>query len=482
MMLPTNFIKLDIHKKDFFSSVLFLFIIYVLAIISLIRANFSYIDDLRRSIDGYELGGVFSRHISNFLGYFLHAGHITDISPLPQLVACFILSLTGFFLVKILCNKTNYLLLFASLPIGLSPYFLECFSYKFDAPYMAISILASVFPFIFINKNRWLFSIVCILSTLVMTMTYQAASGIFLMMTLYIFFTNLNYKKSTVKNNFIFLGIALISYGIAIIMFRLCFMKPIDFGYVSTEIPKFGNIITVFLYNLKIFSSNIYNDFNVEWKILTLIIIVIYYIKTVFLSKINRILSFFLTSIFLVLLFLSAFGLYLILENTYFGPRAMYGFGVFIAILCIDICFSLKKIFAIPVIALIWCFFVFYFSYGNALASQKQYNDFRTELLLKDLSSLLPEKTDTGYFIKVMNHEGFSPVVKHSAKKYPIIKKLVPINLQGGWPFGYFHLTQYNNFQLIRDEDIIDETMPVVFDSYYHTIKRVDNKVVVILK
>ena len=248
---PVSSIKIDLNKKEFISSVLFLSIIYVLAISSIIRANFSYIDDLRRSIEGNALGGSFSRHISNFLGYFIHAGGITDISPLPQLVACFILAITGFLLVKIICNKTNYWLLIASLPLGISPYFLECFSYKFDAPYMAISILASVFPFIFMNKNRWLFSVICLLSTLVMTMTYQAASGIFLMLTLYVFFTNLNYKRTTLKKNFIFLCISLISFCVAILMFRLWFMTPNESGsYVSTEMTKFTNLITVFLHNL----------------------------------------------------------------------------------------------------------------------------------------------------------------------------------------------------------------------------------------
>lgn len=37
----------------------------------------------------------------------------------------------------------------AVVPLGLSPWFLECFSYKFDSPYMALSVLASVIPFIF---------------------------------------------------------------------------------------------------------------------------------------------------------------------------------------------------------------------------------------------------------------------------------------------------------------------------------------------
>ena len=298
-----NSLKLD-NKKEFISSVLFLFVIYFLSIISIIRTNFNYIDDLRRCVDNYGLDGVFSRHISKHLSHLLHANsHITDISPLPQLVACIILALAGFVLVKTVCNKTNKLLLIASLPIGLSPYFLECFSYKFDSPYMALSIFASVFPFLFMQKKRWLYSLVCIVSILVMTMTYQAASGIFIMITLYLFFTNLVYKKNTLKDNFIFLGISLLCYGVAMIMYRVFFMVPIDFGYVSTYAASLGNIVSVFIRNTQIYFSIIHNDFTITWKIFLYIIIAIFYIKTIIFSKINKILSVFLSSIFLFFLF-----------------------------------------------------------------------------------------------------------------------------------------------------------------------------------
>ena len=479
----TNPLELKQNKKEFISSVGFLFIIYFLAIFSIIRANFNYVDDLRRCIDGYGLAGVFSRHISKHLSHLLHASnHIADISPLPQLVACLILAITGFILVKIICNKTNKLLLIASLPIGLSPYFLECFSYKFDAPYMALSILACVFPFLFMQKKWWLFSLVSIASILVMTMTYQAASGIFIMLTVYFFFTNFLYKKNSTKDNFLFLSISLVSFCIAIMVFRYFFMEPIDFGYVATDIASSENIITIFLRNIKKYFTILFSGFNITWKILSLAIIIIFYIKAIVLSKINKILSTFLTTFFLGFLLLSIFGLYLFLQAPLFVPRAMYAVGVFIAILCIDIGFSLKKIFSIPAIALIWCCFVFSFAYGNALADQKRYNTFRTELLLHDLSSLLPVKTDKPYSIKLINNAGYSPVVEHTAVNNPMIKKLVPRNLGGGWPWGYYYLTRYHKFMLKMDENIADEEMPVIFDSYYHTIKNLDNNIVVILK
>jgi hypothetical protein len=478
----TNRLELNKNKKDFFSSILFLFVIYFLAIFSIIRANFNYVDDVRRSIVGNGMRGDFSRHISQFLSYFLHTNsRLTDISPLPQFVACLFLSLAGFMLVKIICNKANKFLLFASLPLGLSPYFLSCFSYKFDAPYMALSILASIFPFLFMQKNKWIFAFICIASILVMTMTYQAASGIFIMLALFIFFTNLMYKKDTVKNNFIFLGISCLSYSIALIMFQL-FFKDHVISYVSTDLPKIENMTAIFLRNIQIYFTNIDNDFNIIWKILSIAVMILFYIKTIIFSKLNKILSFFLTSIFLFLLIIPSFGLYSILENPLFAPRTMYGIGFFLAILCVDICFSLKKFISFPAIVLCWCFLVFSFAYGNALDDQKRYNNFRTELLIHDLASLFPVKTEEPYSLTIVNNIGYSPVVENVAVNNPVVKRLVHINLKERCPFVFIHLSQYHKFKFNWIHTPMDEPMPVIFDSYYHTIQNKDKRIVVILK
>jgi len=469
-------------KKKFASSVFFLFIIYFLAIIGIIRANFNYVDDIRRSVEGNSLTGDFSRHISTFLSYFLHTdSHLTDISPLPQLVACLFLSLTGIILVKVICNKTDKFLLIATLPIGLTPYFLSCLSYKFDAPYMALSILASVLPFLFMQKNRGLFAFVCIASTLVMTMTYQASSGIFIMMLLFIFFTNLLYKKETLKNNFIFLGIAFGSYCIALLMFKLFFLANVN-TYVSHDLVKLENMIAVFLRNIQRYFIVEFSYVNIKWKILSIAIIAIFYIKTIVLSKVNKIVSFFLTSIFLLLLGTSIFGIYLLLENPLFSPRAMYAVGFFLAILGVDIAFSLKKIFSLPSILLIWCFFVFSFAYGNALADQKRYNEFRTQLLISDLSALLPERTDEPYSLAILNYMDYSPVVENVAVNHPMVKHIVKQYLREECPFTYIYLSDYHKFNLCRGEEKFDKTMPVVFESYYHSIRMIDKKIVVILK
>lgn len=127
-------------------------IIYFIALLSLFRANFNYIDDLGRVAQGYRNWINWSRFISQELSVLINTQKIlTDISPLTQLIAILIIALAGVIIIYTFTGKKTVQLsmIAAVVPLGLSPWFLECFSYKFDSPYMALSVLASVIPFIF---------------------------------------------------------------------------------------------------------------------------------------------------------------------------------------------------------------------------------------------------------------------------------------------------------------------------------------------
>ena len=126
--------------------------IYLIAFIPLFRANFNYIDDLGRKFSGYRSFG-FNRDGSDFLSIFVHGSrYLTDISPFTQIIAIAIISLASTIVIKLIArpeikDKINIWYIFATIPIGLSPYYLENFSYKFDSPYMALSVLFSIIPF-----------------------------------------------------------------------------------------------------------------------------------------------------------------------------------------------------------------------------------------------------------------------------------------------------------------------------------------------
>lgn len=156
--------------------------IYTLGISAIIRANYNYIDDIGRVRYGYKGWDNFSRYTTSFLSSFIHVStYLTDISPLPQFLAVVILAFSGSIIIFIVTKKYYFSILsaIAMVPLGLSPYFLECLSYKYDSPYMALSILASVFPLLFYECSLFIYAVVTVVCILIMCTTYQAASGIY---------------------------------------------------------------------------------------------------------------------------------------------------------------------------------------------------------------------------------------------------------------------------------------------------------------
>jgi hypothetical protein len=174
----------------------------------------------------------------------------------------------------------------------------------------------------------------------------------------------------------------------------------------------------------------------------------------------------------------------------------MYGFGVFLAILAVLCVFSNRNTVAkIVALALSWCFFVFAFSYGNALSDQQRYWNFRTTILMHDMSRLFPDTDLEEMTIQVGGWIDPTAVVESMANRAPVIKRLVPVRLESKGEFGfiiYKILLDYHNFgtkEKLRNgekvDDFIDFTtldLPVVLDSYYHTIQSDGKQVLIVLK
>ena len=76
--------------------VLLLFSAYGLALLALIRANCTYVDDLSRSIIGYHGWWDWSRYVTEVLSCLVHMEpRVLDISPIPQLLAAFLMAVAG---------------------------------------------------------------------------------------------------------------------------------------------------------------------------------------------------------------------------------------------------------------------------------------------------------------------------------------------------------------------------------------------------
>ena len=462
-----NIKKLKVFIKPF----LILSVIYIIAFSAIIRANFLYVDDLGRAYSGYKDWDAFSRYTSNFLATFIHCGnYLTEISPLTQIIAIAFLSISGIIILYVLTKKHSFTFWeYTSVAIlGISPYFLECISYKYDSPYMALSILAAVFPMLFYNKKNIFFIITTMLSVIISCTTYQASLGIFPIFVILMAFIMWS-KKDNFKDIIKFIGFALIGYLLGLIIFKLFIINPVN-GYVSSNISTNFKLI---IENYKKYFEYIKSDFRPEWIALIILLYLSFIYKSVRTSKQNKFLTFIISLFTLVILNCICFGLYPALEKPLFNPRAMYGFGVCISLIVTYIVksdkFAIGKLISI---AIFWTFLIFSFTYGNALYQQQEYTDFRIGLIINDLmdNDLLSNNETKN--IRIVGTIGTAPAIRIIPKDYGILDRLMPDTFgDSTWCWATFKFEHYYGLKNIKINNNISKNLPVVVSNSYHTIK-----------
>ncbi|MDO4333243.1 MAG: glucosyltransferase domain-containing protein [Eubacteriales bacterium] len=474
----------DKSAKKVFAAILLL---YALGICAILRADYNYIDDMGRIARGYRGWENFSRILSNILSVFLHAGtYLTDISPLPQLTAIIILALSGVMLLYIIYDRNQFSVweLIALVPLGLNPYFLGCLSYKYDAPYMALSVLGSILPLYFRRKKTYIYVFASALGSLIVCTTYQAATGIFPMIVIALALRMWS-QKDKIKTVAEFCIRSLIGYGIGMILFRTIIMVPVD-DYVSSALPDWKNLIPCFFKNLMEYFNLVRKDFKTVWLLLIFVLIIGYIWTTVQESKQKKYLSFIMASLSVILMLLLCFGIYPMLETPLFQPRAMYGFGVFVSVMGIIAVEKRACIpFKLPVLVLSWMFFVFAFTYGNSLNVQKEYADFRMKAVIEDLDDMEAFLLGEPVTVQISGTIGQSPVLRNMPQNFEMLNRLVPIAFQGGQYWGTYEFYYYYDLANVLKDDAVDLTaydLPVLKDTMYHTIKGKGQHILVELK
>lgn len=475
-----------LHKMR--KPILTLFLIYLLGISAVLRANFYYIDDMGRALWGYKEFYYFSRYIPQYFSTVLHAdSYLTDISPLPQLVAVLLISLSAVIILYIVTGRCQYTVseYIAMIPLGLSPYFLECLSYKYDSPYMALSVLAAVIPVVFIKRGHYCYFFSIFVCTLVLCMSYQAASGIFPMLVILLALIQWNHKVE-LQSILRFVLISAGGYLAGMLFFVLLLMRPAD-TYVSTSLPPLAEIIPLTLYHLKRYYSRVCMDFKLEWLGMIGILCASFVYTSIRNSKQKKWNAFIIWMLGLLALFALAFGLYPVLSKPSFEPRSMYGFGVMLSLVAIvTVSGNHSSLSKLVCIALSWCFIVFGFTYGNALNAQKEYTDYRINAVIHDLDELDLFDEETKKTYQIEGSIGYAPEIMGMPSDYEILKRLVPITFSDSeWEWGRFAFSHYYRLKNIEWDNTLDLTqfdLPVLKDTYFHTICGDDAYVLIRLK
>ncbi len=465
-----------------------LLLVFLLGISALLRANFYYQDDTGRGAYGYKQWDYFGRYLSTGLSTLVHMGdYLTDIAPLPQILAMAVMALTAVAVLYVLLGRRGFTLweIGAVIPLGLNPYFLECLSFRFDAPYMALSLLAAVAPLLLRNRRPLVYVFAAMVGTLAVCTSYQSSAGIFPMLVI-LLALRMWCGGQPFREAVRFCLRSAAGYGLGMVYFKMIIMKPADAGYVSNALPEVGRLLPNLLENLGRYYRLVLTDWKLLWLLLTLAVAVCFVWKLVRESKRGRLPTLAMALLALGLMGVLAFGVYPALASPLFAPRAMYGFAVLVALLAVC-CGEGKRGMVGKACALVlsWAFFVFGFTYGNALSQQKAYTEFRIQLVMEDLNELPVFQEEQTVEVQLSGSIGRAPVIENMPQNYKMLQRLIPDTLAGGDDLTQYLFFDYYGLRHVEkavDVDLSQLDMPILADHMYHRIRGEGNQILIELK
>ncbi|MCH5290582.1 MAG: glucosyltransferase domain-containing protein [Treponema sp.] len=468
-----------IGAKRFAIAIAGIAIFYCICFFKVIVADFYYGDDIWRSYDGSRSWIGFSRYISEFLSIAIHGNlYLPDIAPLTQLIAILIMALATVLLAAVLRNGniTPMSLLACSL-LFLSPFFAQNFSYRFDSPYMALAAFFPIVPFMFTEK-RGAFFFVSVVSLILCCMCYQAGSSIFILLAMY-FVLSMWLRKTITGGGIMFGGIAAGAYLCAMLVFKILYMNTME----NSADSNFSTAITLAAIpgNIAAYAKSTLPFFGGVWtKCFLFLSTVCFVIASVREAKCGRVRALIFVLLFVAVGFILSFGPYLVFERPLLAPRAMLGFNMLVALVCAGMCGTEgKKVRALPICCLVYGCAVFMYAYGTSLAEQKEYQRFRTELLLSDLGRLANGDAEIG--VSFSGSIGLSDGLHVNARTFPLIGKTVTVVPSGG---GIWNddLMKSLGFKC-RDEYLGENPgWPLLVSSYWHDIYGEDGRFFIVLK
>ena len=455
-----------------------LFIVYF----NIITANYFFFFFVFRNYGGNRSWIGFSRYISEFGSIIIHNSlKLNDIAPLTQLLSILISSSAIMILSFALTEELKVKNLTALSLVFIAPFFAENISYRFDCPYMALSLFFAALPFLFKN-DRMTFCFVSVISLLLTSFSYQAALTLYILCVLYLFVMGL-YSKKDFKENFSFVLYAVASFIIAMLIFKLFFMNKMsnsDDDYFSSAIS-----LSAFIPNsLQYIKTTFILNGGLLSKLLCLLSLMLLVINTIRTSK-KRFAAFILVLATIVVSYILSFGPYLIFARSVFAARAFMGFNVFLGLILLanlEIASNLTKKSFIPAFityATVYACTVFMFTYGNCLKNQKDYEDFRTKLIVQDLAEYSDKSTT--YNISFNGSIGLSQKSRIALKNYPLISKMVPQRPTERHLWNEEVISVYNFKCTDKHTELTDDFI-LLKQTYYHDIYKSDNNYIVVLK
>ncbi len=378
-----------LRRGNFGRQCAFVFALYFFGILGLLLADVYYADDQFRAVTAQPNFLFSGRYIAEYGSSALSMqkwGVVLDWSPISQLLAIAILALGSVALARVVTGsrKTDYATLAAALPLGLAPWFLANLSYKYDAPFMALAVAVNVLPFLYMRRLA-LFMPLSVAALLVMLTSYQAASGMYPLLVLFV--AQQRWIRGQRVGRIFMAGV--ISYAVALLLWRMFWFPP-----RGGEVALVG--AAELLTNMKALAASVRSDIRGStFKQLCLAAALLFVLHSAYSAPRGRraaagalALSFCAAGPFL------AYGLALFLNPVRFDVRTFCGMGTFLALLATGATVGAASLLktAGRALALVLAYNLIIIStvYANSLAAQEKYMWFRYTMMMSDLIRMMP--------------------------------------------------------------------------------------------
>lgn len=483
---------LTIEEKD---RTLFwgLTVLYGIYVLPLILAGRFYQDDLSRSLYGITGWNNDARPLTEWLMRWLCGGFpLGDVFPLTLLLAVLLLAYT------VTLYSKRYLpeggLPFPALGIGFlvisNPFLLSDLSYRFDSVTMALALCAAILPYVVPpRKALWkIFAFSFFLCMIVFT-TYQPAAGVYVSLwfleLFYMFFASrLDLPRLFVRGAACGCSAVLYKY---VILNRL--IRPANGGWQSdayrfawrSEEGLWGGISQNFQMLLR------YVRLVLQGIPLPLILLLGALVIGGMISAgvtllrrrrslYRRIFSLACLILLPLLMVLGAAGPLLVLSPSSFSVSVhsllcLCSLGLWAGGMLSFLPPARKTLWTLLFLPCLLFGLTFSYTYGNALTSQKQYEEYLTYSIVHDIETLNAENTYRT--LTVSGRAPRSPEAARLCEKYPIFSDLVPTYLTNSSYLGGVQLLHYTQesftFDGLSEEDknLLETARPVLANSVY---------------
>lgn len=484
-----SFIHQNKHK------LLVILLVYLIVCVNIGLVNYPFIDDISRTVHG-STGFIssYARYFSEYSAWIVQGSkHLTDLGISTFILSAFILTVVSSIVLYTIFDdqKITWPAAIGSIILGVNPWFLEALSFKFDNPYISLSLLVSVIPFLLYRreKSSLAYFLLSAFGIFLMCNSYQASSGIYLLMLLTLVFRDF-LSLSNIK---FVLNRLLVSLGAYFFAMVLYFMEmkvnpQLNSRGDNTKIAHLSEMPKAFIHNVTSYVINIYHGSAKVWILVGFLVIILVIINSLIRSKKNVIVSFFVSVLYLLAGTIASYGVYsfFVLSLSDGRPRYAYGFSFFIGLLLIQLSAPVGKkwfnYFKYSVVSLFVYYIVsFALSYPTILSDQKVIFEIQSVTLSQDLSKYLGDNKIV-YTNKLFRN---SPVYDNSKRNYPILEKLIPDNSSLYWPnvMWFDNISNLHaNLQPYNFNDLDKDTATKIVNNAYYDIYDKDGQLYVYMK